>query len=144
MLATRQRDTLAEMELRRALHRHGFRYRVDSAPVAALRTRADVVFTKARVAVFVDGCFWHSCPEHGSIPQTNRDWWITKLATNVARDRRASEQLREAGWVVLRCWEHDDMTRVAKKVISVVRARNQEATVSSSPQTPTRSSRRRS
>ena len=83
MRANRRRDTGPELALRRELHRRGLRYRVDHAPIAGLRCRADIVFTRARVAVFVDGCFWHACPEHGNIPTANREWWQAKLELNV-------------------------------------------------------------
>src|SRR5262245_31016769 len=81
-----RRDTAPELALRRALHSRGLRYRVDAKVVGA-RRRADVVFSTAKVAVFVDGCFWHTCPLHGTVPKSNRDWWVAKLAANAERDR---------------------------------------------------------
>jgi DNA mismatch endonuclease (patch repair protein) len=123
MKATRRRDTPAEIRLRQGLHRLGLRYRVDVRPLDSLKTRADVAFRGARVAVFVDGCFWHSCPEHSSVPQTNRDWWIVKLAGNRARDERATRALEDAGWLVLRFWAHEDMSRAAERVEAAVRLR---------------------
>lgn len=107
MKATRQRDTAAEIALRRELHRRGYRYRVDVAPIQGVRRRADVVFTRHRVAVYVDGCFWHRCPEHATDPKSNASWWAEKLQANVRRDRDTDEQLRRAGWTVVRIWEHE-------------------------------------
>ena len=126
MRATRRRDTPAEMQLRRGLHRLGLRYRVDARPLGSMRTRADLVFAGARVAVFVDGCFWHSCPAHASVPRTNRDWWLRKLAANRERDERTTRELEEAGWLVLRFWTHEDMDRAAQRVAAAVRLRRQE------------------
>src|SRR5438105_437916 len=88
MQANRRRDTGPELALRRELHRRGLRFRVDHPPVSGLQCRADMVFTRARVAVFVDGCFWHGCPEHGTLPRANGEWWRAKLEANAARDRR--------------------------------------------------------
>src|SRR3954447_5164896 len=91
-----RRDTKPELELRRAVWRLGLRYRVDIAPIPG-RRRADLVFTRAKVAVYVDGCFWHSCPTHATIPKANREWWVAKLDTNVRRDRDTDRRLAEAG-----------------------------------------------
>lgn len=107
MRANRGRDTAPEMALRRELHRRGYRFRVDRAPLRSLRCRADLVFGRDQLAVFVDGCFWHGCPEHMSWPKANRDWWKAKIAATVARDRRNDSVLRESGWTVLRVWEHE-------------------------------------
>jgi len=87
------------------------------------RIRPDIVFTRARVAVFVDGCFWHRCPEHGSSPKSNADWWRRKLDTNVRRDRTTDEALAEASWTVLRIWEHEDIATAADRVETIVRSR---------------------
>lgn len=84
---------------------------------------ADLVFTRAKVAVFIDGCFWHGCPEHHRLPIENRDYWTTKLARNRARDRRADELLREAGWAVVRAWEHEPPVEVAERVAAAVESR---------------------
>src|SRR5438105_2581206 len=86
MKQTGQRDTPPELALRRVLHANGFRYRVDYAPISGLRRRADIVFSAARVAVFVDGCFWHGCPDHGTWPKTNGNWWREKIQANKRRD----------------------------------------------------------
>ena len=88
-----------------------------------MRMRADIVFPRARVAVFVDGCFWHLCPEHGSVPKHNQDWWKAKLAANRTRDARTDSVLNASGWISVRVWEHDDPVAVADDVESVVRGR---------------------
>lgn len=123
MRAQRRRDTTAELLIRSELWRRGLRYRVDRPPIPGMRRRADIVFTRARVAVLVDGCFWHRCPEHSTIPKANRAWWIEKLDANVARDRDTDARLDVAGWLVIRVWEHEDPVRVADRIEQVVRAR---------------------
>ncbi|TVT52285.1 very short patch repair endonuclease [Amycolatopsis rhizosphaerae] len=123
MQAIRSRDTQPEMAVRRALHRLGFRYRVAIAPVADLRRRADIVFTKRRVAVFIDGCFWHGCPVHGRKSfNHNADYWPSKIAANMARDKNTTEELRRSGWTVLRFWEHEDAEKVVEAIRNVVTA----------------------
>ncbi|MFF0903449.1 UNVERIFIED_CONTAM: very short patch repair endonuclease [Kocuria sp. CPCC 205316] len=122
MSRQRRRDTAPEICLRRELHRRGLRYRVDAKLPGMPRRRADVLFTRRRIAVFVDGCFWHSCPLHGTSPQTNGEWWRTKLAGNVARDRDTDQRLEDFGWTVLRFWEHEDMVVAAGIVESAARA----------------------
>jgi DNA mismatch endonuclease, patch repair protein len=108
MRANRKRDTAPEMRLRRWLHARGLRYRVASAlRVGDLLVRPDLVFPKPRVAVFVDGCFWHGCPDHGTQPRRNSDYWGPKLASNLARDARVDGALAGAGWHVVRVWEHE-------------------------------------
>jgi DNA mismatch endonuclease (patch repair protein) len=102
-----RRDTIPEMALRRELHHRGLRYFVHRRPVAGIRREADIVFPRLRLAVFVDGCFWHGCPEHGSIPVRNDWYWKPKLEENRARDRDTNVRLEYAGWTVLRFWEHD-------------------------------------
>ena len=123
MRNVRQRDTPGELALRRELHRLGLRYRLDVRLLRPLPRRADVVFFTAHVAVFVDGCFWHSCPEHGIIPKTNTAWWQAKLARTRERDAETVALLQEAGWAVVRMWEHDDPLTVAKTVHTIVKAR---------------------
>lgn len=118
-----QRDTKPELALRRELWRRGLRYRVDRPPIKGMRRRADIVFGPAKVAVFVDGCFWHSCPEHATIPKNNREWWIEKLEANVRRDRDTRRELEEAGWLVVRVWEHEDATTAAQRIEFEVRRR---------------------
>lgn len=123
MSRQRSRDTDPERVLRSLLHRMGLRFRVHRRPVPGLRREADLVFVGPRVAVFVDGCFWHCCPEHATSPRANGAWWATKLAANVARDRDTDRRLEEAGWRVVRVWEHEDPARAAARVAKVVRRR---------------------
>jgi len=116
-----QRDTGPEKELRSELHRRGFRFRVDKAPVRGLRSRADIVFGPRKLAVYVDGCFWHCCPEHGSMPKANADFWEEKLARNRERDRQTDRRLRDEGWQVIRIWEHEDAVEAADRVEALLR-----------------------
>lgn len=122
-----RRDTKPELVLRRELWRRGLRYRVDVAPISGLRRRADMVFTRARVAVYVDGCYWHSCPEHATVPKANREWWVAKLEANVARDRDTDARLLAAGWEVVRAWEHEPLADAADRIEAVARARSLRA-----------------
>jgi DNA mismatch endonuclease (patch repair protein) len=121
MRSNRSRDTRPELALRRELHARGLRYRIHRAPDAEVRSTADVVFPRARLAVYVDGCFWHGCPEHAVTPKRNRDFWITKLRTNVERDRRNEAQLTARGWTVLRIWEHEDPIVAADTIEGALR-----------------------
>jgi DNA mismatch endonuclease (patch repair protein) len=116
MQATGRRDTAPELALRRELHRRGRRYRVDLAILPGLRRRADVVFTHARLAIFVDGCFWHACPIHATSAKANAAFWEEKIRTNQARDRDTDRRLTEAGWTVLRVWEHEDSVGAADMI----------------------------
>jgi DNA mismatch endonuclease (patch repair protein) len=117
-----RRDTKPELALRSAVWRLGLRYRVDVAPIRG-RRRADLVFTRAKVAVYVDGCFWHSCPQHATVPKANREWWVAKLQANVARDRDTDARLAERGWLVIRVWEHEDVDIAARRIEGTVRER---------------------
>ena len=107
MSRIRNTGTDAEMAIRRELHRRGLRYRVNLSISELGRTRPDIAFTRQRVAVFVDGCFWHRCPDHATFPQTNADWWSEKLERNVARDAETIRRLADLGWTVIRIWEHE-------------------------------------
>jgi DNA mismatch endonuclease (patch repair protein) len=120
MQGNRAVDTRPELALRSELHRRGYRFRKAAAPTPRLRCRADVLFVRARVAVFVDGCFWHRCPKHGTRPRTHSDYWEAKLDRNVARDRRNDEALTASGWVVVRVWEHEDVRAAADRIQAVV------------------------
>lgn len=121
MQGNRSRDTKPELRVRSILHRRGLRYRVAARPIPSVRRTADVVFTKARVAVFVDGCFWHGCPEHYRRPASNVEYWDAKVLRNVARDREVDRLLTEAGWSVVRVWEHEAPAEVADRVERLVR-----------------------
>ncbi|MET0306622.1 MAG: very short patch repair endonuclease [Solirubrobacterales bacterium] len=118
MRRNRRRDSRAEIALRAELHRRGLRFRVDLPLRAADRiVRPDVVFSRPRLAVFVDGCFWHCCPAHGNIPRANVDYWRPKLARNVARDQAVNLALTGAGWRILRAWEHEEPDEIADRVV---------------------------
>jgi DNA mismatch endonuclease (patch repair protein) len=120
MRRTAQRDTPPELALRSALHRLGLRFRVHVRPIRGLLRQADVAFPSARVAVFVDGCFWHGCPLHGTWPKANAEWWRAKIESNRARDADTDRRLRAAGWTVVRVWEHEDPEEAAKRVAGLV------------------------
>lgn len=121
MKGNRGRDTKPEKVLRSLLFKEGLRYRVNAPPVQGLRRSADVLFPKARVAVFVDGCFWHVCPEHHRPAKKNKEFWTEKFAENQRRDAETNRILEEAGWTVIRAWEHEAPDKVARRVISAVR-----------------------
>lgn len=123
MRANRSRDTGPELALRSVLHRRGLRFRVHQPAIVGLRCRPDLLFSRARVAVFVDGCFWHSCPIHATKPSANGEWWREKLAANVGRDRRHDAALQEEGWLSLRVWEHEDPFLAADRIERAVRER---------------------
>src|SRR5690606_34964063 len=103
----------------------GLRYRVDARPDPAIRRKADIVFTRVRVAVFVDGCFWHNCPEHGSMPRQNVSYWERKLHRNAERDAETNQLLQERGWEVIRVWEHEDPAKAAERIRLAVERRHQ-------------------
>ncbi len=123
MAHTGRRDTKPEVELRRVLHSRGLRFRVDRAVLSDRRRRVDIVFGPSRVAVFVDGCFWHGCPEHATWPEKNAAYWRDKIETNQLRDRDTDDQLAQAGWEVLRVWEHEDMRAAAGRIETAVASR---------------------
>jgi DNA mismatch endonuclease (patch repair protein) len=117
------RDTAQELAVRRLLYSRGLRYRVNVPVPGMARRTADIAFKGPRVAVFLDGCFWHGCPEHGTSPKANGEWWRTKLDRNIARDLETTEHLSALGWTVLRFWEHEDVEKVAERVAAEVRKR---------------------
>jgi len=123
MLSNKRRDTGPELAVRRALHAAGFRYRVDHRPSLELRTRADIVFTRQRIAVFIDGCFWHGCPVHATSPKRNSGYWGPKLERNVERDLETTSRLEALGWLVLRFWEHEEVEAVVEAIAAAWRAR---------------------
>jgi DNA mismatch endonuclease (patch repair protein) len=127
MRSNRGRDTKPEVALRSAVHGLGLRYRVSVAPIKGLRRTADLVFPTERVAVFLDGCFWHGCPNHHTVAATNAEYWAQKVAANRARDADTDRRLAEAGWLPVRLWEHEAPEAAAAKVRDVVNGRRQRA-----------------
>jgi DNA mismatch endonuclease, patch repair protein len=129
MRAIRRTGTKPELALRRALHRQGYRFRKDYRLDLAegKRVRPDIAFTARRVAVFVDGCFWHACPDHGTKPANNTWYWEPKLRRNVERDRAADDALAAAGWDVVRVWEHETLDAAVAAVLAAL-ARSRPAT----------------
>jgi DNA mismatch endonuclease (patch repair protein) len=124
MSRTGRRDTAPEVKLRRLLHAAGLRYRIDRPALPGLRRRPDIVFGPSKVAVFVDGCFWHGCPEHATWPKNNAEFWRKKIETNRERDRDTDQRLGDAGWEVIRVWEHEDPAPAASRIERIVRRRS--------------------
>ena len=120
MKTTKRRDTAPELQLRSELDRRGLSYLVDHAVDIGRRRKADVVFLDSRVAVYVNGCYWHSCSDHGTTPKANTSWWSAKFEATRLRDAETDARLTEAGWVVLRFWEHDDLVAAASEVEAAV------------------------
>ncbi|GAB2699944.1 very short patch repair endonuclease [Nocardia thraciensis] len=123
MSRQRRVGTKPETALRKELHRRGYRFFVDRPPLRGLRRRADLVFPRRKVAVYVDGCFWHCCPEHATYPKNNAEWWSEKLAGNVRRDRDTDTRLSGAGWLVVRVWEHEAAADAADRVQAALSGR---------------------
>jgi DNA mismatch endonuclease (patch repair protein) len=123
MRSQKERDTAPEVSLRRELRRLGLGYRLHLRAVAGTRREIDIAFPGPRVAVFVDGCFWHGCPDHGSTPGSNSDWWRSKLEANRRRDEDTSRRLEDEDWVVVRVWEHQNMACAASGIAAVLAAR---------------------
>jgi DNA mismatch endonuclease (patch repair protein) len=119
----RSTDTAPERALRSALHHRGLRFRLHRQVPGMARRTIDVAFPSAKVAVFVDGCYWHGCPIHGKTPQRNSAWWSEKLRRNVDRDKETNQALLAAGWAVVRAWEHEDADRLAEEIGALVRSR---------------------
>lgn len=127
MSRQRRRDTKPELSIRRILHSRGYRYRV-AWPIPGMPRRSvDIAFTRARLAVFVDGCFWHSCPVHATSPVANGEWWSEKLAKNRARDAATSAHLAGLGWTVVRIWEHESPDDAAQLILEHLRTMRSEA-----------------
>lgn len=121
MQANRRTNTKPEVALRSALHRLGYRYRKDfRLDLKEVRVRPDIVFTARKIAIFVDGCFWHVCPEHGRQPTTNEWYWTPKLRRNMERDRAADAALQDAGWQVVRLWEHEPLSTAVEAVVAAL------------------------
>ncbi|WP_436791632.1 very short patch repair endonuclease [Yinghuangia sp. YIM S10712] len=123
MSRQKSRNTQVELALRRALHAAGLRFRVHRRPIVGVRREADIVFGPAKVAVFVDGCFWHGCPEHATWPQRNAEFWRNKIEGNQRRDADTDARLAAAGWLAVRVWEHESPTTAAVRVRDVVMER---------------------
>ncbi|WP_311979554.1 very short patch repair endonuclease [Promicromonospora citrea] len=121
MSVARRKDTKPELDLRRLLHARGLRYRVTYPVPGRPRRTMDVAFTRAKVAIFLDGCFWHGCPEHATQPRANADWWRQKLRDNVERDADTTRVLTDQGWTVLRFWEHEEPASIADAIEAVLR-----------------------
>ena len=126
MKSNRRRDTGPELAVRQLLHARGYRYRVDFAPWSNKRRRADIVFTRRRLAVFIDGCFWHGCPEHGMVPVSHAEYWEPKLARNVERDAETTAMARAEGWRVLRIWEHVSAADAVQLIVRTLEALEEE------------------
>jgi DNA mismatch endonuclease, patch repair protein len=124
MSKQKARNTQVEVDLRKALHAVGLRYRVHRRPIEGVRREADIVFGRVRVAVFVDGCFWHGCPEHATWPRNNAEFWRNKIESNRSRDLDTDARLREAGWLPIRVWEHEDVEAAAARVREAVVSRS--------------------
>lgn len=120
MQSNRGRDTKPELALRSAAHALGLRYRVSTRPLPHVRRTADMVFSSVRVAVFLDGCFWHGCAEHHTVAATNATFWAEKVLANRARDRDTDRRLADAGWTSIRVWEHEDPHVAASKIRKIV------------------------
>jgi len=124
MARTSQRDNARELALRSALHRRGLRFRLHRRVLEGSTRTVDIVFPRARVAIFMDGCFWHGCPAHASWPKTNADWWRNKIMANRRRDRDTDERLTADGWSVVRIWEHERLEEAVARVEAALRERS--------------------
>jgi DNA mismatch endonuclease (patch repair protein) len=127
MQGNRSRDTAPELAVRKLVHAMGLRYRVNARPLPTLRRTADLVFTRARLAVFIDGCFWHGCPDHHRLPSANADYWTAKVARNRERDAATDDALKVAGWTALRFWAHEEPGEIAEAVRTTVTVLNSGA-----------------
>lgn len=126
MAAVGRKDTPQEVAIRKELFRLGCRYKLHFRPLKDFRWTADIAFTKPKLLVFVDGCFWHGCPIHGSLPKTNREWWTAKIGRNVERDAEATRVLTARGWTVMRVWSHEAPSEAAKRIVQVLRPDEQK------------------
>jgi DNA mismatch endonuclease (patch repair protein) len=124
MSATRGRDNLRELAVRSALHRHGFRFRIHLKLLKGLQRTADIAFPSFKIAIFLDGCFWHGCPIHGTWPKNNAKWWRDKILANRERDHDTDRKLKANGWSVVRIWEHEDADVVVKRLVHLLKARD--------------------
>jgi DNA mismatch endonuclease (patch repair protein) len=140
MQANRSRDTRPELALRSSVHELGLRYRVSARPLPSVRRTADLVFTRAHVAVFLDGCFWHGCPDHHRPSRQNQEFWREKIVRNRERDAETDNLLQAAGWTVVRVWEHEDPKLAALKIHDTVSAKRLTAAVPGVSRPPVRGS----
>jgi DNA mismatch endonuclease (patch repair protein) len=124
MQTQKQRDTGCELAIRQHLFRLGIRYRIDCRPVPDIPRKADIVIRRAKVALFIDGCFWHKCPQHWKPPKRHAAWWTDKVETTARRDRETSKMLQQSGWLVIRAWEHESAELVASRVVQAVQERD--------------------
>ncbi len=134
MSAARRRDTKPEVDVRKLLHAQALRYRVTYPVPGKPRRTIDIAFTRVKVAVFLDGCFWHGCPEHGTLPRANGGWWTEKLRANRDRDRDTTAHLESEGWVVLRFWEHEPPASTVDTIAAAVRSRREPPRSSQRPE----------
>lgn len=122
MQRQRRKDTEPELAIRRALHRAGLRYRIGLPVTGSRRRTIDIAFTRIKLAIFVDGCFWHGCPQHATWPKANAAWWEAKILKNRARDLETTRQLEDEGWTVIRIWEHEPAEDAAARLLDLVRS----------------------
>jgi DNA mismatch endonuclease (patch repair protein) len=125
MAATRGTNNRTDRLIRSSLYRQGLRFRIQRRLLPGSTRTVDIVFPRARLAVFIDGCFWHGCPVHGTQAKANRDWWRQKISQNQARDRDTNRRLRKLGWQVLRIWEHEGAERATHKILKTYQKRLQ-------------------
>jgi DNA mismatch endonuclease (patch repair protein) len=121
MQRQRQRDTQPEVALRSCLHRRGLRFRVNYPLAGIARRSADIAFPRRKLAIFIDGCFWHGCPEHGTYPKQNAAWWQQKIGENRKRDKDTDARLAAAGWSAVRVWEHEHPYECADRIVARLR-----------------------
>jgi DNA mismatch endonuclease (patch repair protein) len=133
MQATRTRDNKLELGLRSALHRMGFRFRVHKRLLKGLTRSVDLAFSRSRIAVFVDGCFWHGCPIHMTWPKTNAEWWREKIQANRCRDADTDARLVAEGWTVVRIWEHETTEAAAERLAELLRVRSSKVSATAKP-----------
>ncbi len=129
MKGNRSRDTKPELAVRHLIHAAGLRYRVDYRPIPTINRRADIVFTRQRIAVFIDGCYWHGCPIHYVASKTNPDYWASKISRNIERDTQTDELLCEHGWTPIRFWSHEPPTSVAAAILAILTSGAQPSTI---------------
>jgi DNA mismatch endonuclease (patch repair protein) len=123
MVGNKSRDTKPELMVRRILHASGLRYKVHARPIKDWNRRADMVFPRAKIAIFINGCFWHGCPKHFSAPKTNSEYWASKIMRNVERDSETALRLKSEGWLVIAIWEHENLGKKSEQVVRRIQKR---------------------